>query len=872
MAAYLAKQGINHVETEELHKAEVQPQRTPAEILDIIDQGDETLTADDADVLLGYGYGYNVSNNLDKFTSLDADIAYRLIEAGHGYDVINKPDKFTGLDQIDVAHRLLDNGYGYDVINNLDKFTSLGHTDIARRLIDAGYDYLVVELLDKLTSLDADIAYRLIDAGYVYDVINNLGKFTSLNHTDIARRLIDAGSVYEVICSLDNFTSLDSSIANRLITTGHILDVIHHADAFTSFDWSDIAVETDDMADAVVENVDKLGLAGAPLAKLLHKCAAYYSTAQKISQLDLEQLVGESESSALREYISTIKPERHGVKNVNPYAETAGDMEHVTSTIPGTELHRRTSMVSRELRQEMQADESEQTERAKTILASYDKLLARLTEKFGDEYARQLVGERGKFGDMMPTYRRLVADFIALNGGEHGLDRALADANEFFLQVLSVDTQYYDKLFMEWDAKRIGQRDFQEVFLGRDGVYAYVGRRAQIWARQRKVGLRQPNEPSEYLDLPTYLVYPRGFRDGMDDDVKSAYLQQNIPNPPAAHYYDTGYTGTIPEDIMRVLGVPDDQMDSRVRLLSASERGRTVLGLKGDKNERDQIVNTVEHNVKDENTAQGVYKDGGTERLVPYAAPTDPAERLAFRFTQLALHRHYYAKEMREFPPRVDKFTRHQSGAREMRVNAALGIDAERQLEELFGGNRNIGEMLKNEATALKIADPQDPYPDEAVFELSLPEKGDVIVKNVVANKGGGPLDEFEALLLLQRLGIDAPKPLARIFTEGQAGMIVMEKLAGVSGRTIKGFFEANEISAKKQQEILVDAQNRMQTIAEMVRRDAGLDKPWRLKDFMIEFDESHNITAMRPIDFERARVFDPNSPQSIKLGQGLAV
>mgnify|MGYP001687794360 FL=1 len=201
-------------------------------------------------------------------------------------------------------------------------------------------------------------------------------------------------------------------------------------------------------------------------------------------------------------------------------------------------------------------------------------------------------------------------------------------------------------MFAEWDAKRIGEREFQEVFLGRDGVYAYVARRAQLYARRRRLGMSSSEAGGPLVEFPEYLVYPRGFRDELDDVVKYEYLRSRIQNPDAAHYYDTGFTGTIPEDIMRVLRVSKSDRDSRIRLLSTSSRPRTVLGLKGDKPERDQIVNTIERNVKDENTAEGLYfaEDG---RLESYSRPTSPGERLDFRMVQLALHRHYYTRELK---------------------------------------------------------------------------------------------------------------------------------------------------------------------------------------------------------------------------------
>ncbi len=157
------------------------------------------------------------------------------------------------------------------------------------------------------------------------------------------------------------------------------------------------------------------------------------------------------------------------------------------------------------------------------------------------------------------------------------------------------------------------------------------------------------------------------------------------------------------------------------------------------------------------------------------------------------------------------------------------------------------------------------------MFELRVGDES-VIIKNVVRTKQQGPLDEFEALMLLRKLGIDAPQPLARVFTDGQQGFVVMEKIEGESGRAIKKFFERNNIDENNRREILRAAKQRMSEIAEIVKRDVGLDKPWRLKDFMIEFEQQgghYTIKTMRPIDFERSTVFDPKHPHSVRLGQG---
>ena len=861
------------------------------------------LDASVAHQLIDAGDGGEVARYLYKFTNLDASVAHKLIDTGNGRAVVGNLNKFTGLNHSDIAHQLIDTGNGGVLVRYLDNFTGLD-ASVAHKLIDTGNGGAVVRYLNKFTSLDASVAHQLIDTGNGEGVARRLNNFTGLNHSEIAHQLIDTGNGGEVARYLDKFTGLDyNEIAHKLIDAGSGWLIAHNLDKFTGLDASvahkliDAGYELQvlqcahvfgestseivlgcidkikldaDVADAVLEHLSDYGMDTAAQCTVLWACANHYSTAQKVAQLDLEGLIGSEEASKLRAHIAELKPDLQGVEKYNPYADEAGDMEHVTSSRPGTKFHERAIQANRRLRS---PETEEDRELAETIQQAYDKLRADIASQYGDQYSQEMFGKRGdKLGDIWPAYRRLVADYIAVMD-EYGLPEALERAAKAFNQVLRVDTKYYDKLFAEWDAKRIGEKEFEEVFLGRDGVYAYVARRAQLYARRRRLGMSSHAAGGSLMEFPTYLVYPRGFRDELDDVVKDEYLHPRIQNPDAAHYYDTGFTGTIPEDIMRVLGVSESDRDNQIRLLSASDRPRTVLGLKGDKPERDQIVNTIEHHVKDEESAEGLYltEDG---RLEPYSRPTEPDERLAFRMTQLALSRHYYTRELKSTEPvNLGYEVKRLEGQREMRIDEEYSEAVKGRLAELFSSH-DIGAELLQSATSLKIANPNDPYPGEAVFELSVGGDTEVIVKNVVKAKQQGPIDEFEALLLLRKLGVDAPKPIARVFTSGQQGFVVMEKINGDSGRTVKDFFANNAVSEANQRELMADALSRMRDIAETVRRDTGIDKPWRLKDFIIEYsrdgNDQYHIASMRPIDFERAKVFDPDDPHSIELGQGL--
>ncbi len=800
---------------------------------------------------------------LSRVESSLANQAVRDSERGVQQIPENKENTHTVAELLEILKRGGDSSY---------QLTS----HATHQLIDAGYGVYVTLYLNHFTGLDANVAHKLIDTGNGGYVAKYLNHFTGLNHNEIAHQLINAGHDWSVAEHLNHFTGLDARVAHKLINAGLQLQVLQHVHVFGE-SVSEIVLCCIDkikldaaVANAVLERLSDCGMDAAARCAVLWACANHYYIAQKVARLDLEGLIGVEEASNLRVYIAELKPEPRGVEKYNPYDNEAGDMDHVTPSRPGTKFNQIATQVYRRL---LSPENKEDRGLVEIIQQAYDKLRADVASRYGDQYSQELFGRiDDKTGDMWPVYCRLVADYVADAGDYSYISEALERAAEAARQVLEVDTRYYDRLFAEWDVKRIGQKDFEEVFLGRDGVYAYVGRRAQIHTRRRKLGMSSQAAGGSLLDFPTYLVYPRGFID-LEDDTKSAYLRSHIQKPGAAHYYDTGFTGTIPDDIMRVLGLPNSERDSRIRLLSASSRPRTVLGLKGDKPERNAIVNTIENNVKDEGPAEGLYRteDG---RLEPYSRPTEPDERLAFRMTQLALSRHYYTRELKSTEPvNLGYEVKRLEGQREMRIDGEYSEAMKGRLAELFSSH-DIGAELLQSATSLKIANPNDPYPGEAVFELSVGGDTEVIVKNVVKAKQQGPIDEFEALLLLRKLGVDAPKPIARVFTSEQQGFIVMEKINGESGRTVKDFFANNAVSEANQRELMADALSRMRDIAETVRRDTGLDKPWRLEDFIIEYSRDGNgqyhIASMRPIDFERVKVFDPANPHSIELGQGL--
>ena len=220
---------------------------------------------------------------------------------------------------------------------------------------------------------------------------------------------------------------------------------------------------------------------------------------------------------------------------------------------------------------------------------------------------------------------------------------------EKFSKIFEVDIPLYDILYDEFDKlKSEGERNPLEVFLGRDGVYAYLGRRAKDVAERRKMGpkLRKKlKAEGKVIGIyPEYLVYPRYFRDEVITDAKVRYLaSQGITKESDPVFFDTGYVGTIPEQILHILGFSPEEIEKRIHLLSASKEHRRIRGV--SENVRNEIIDFVEDSSKPEKTATGLFRDPKIDMIHHVAEPTSPEEQFMFGMIEQAITRHYWLKE-----------------------------------------------------------------------------------------------------------------------------------------------------------------------------------------------------------------------------------
>lgn len=235
--------------------------------------------------------------------------------------------------------------------------------------------------------------------------------------------------------------------------------------------------------------------------------------------------------------------------------------------------------------------------------------------------------------------------YLHINEIRSQVENAVKQGVVSYLKAFDVDIPLYEKLFNELDQLRENGREPHEVYLGRDGIYAYVARRALDIGQRRAMSWQErkaARQAGQALGRNVkYLVYPRAFRDHVATGAKEQYLRQNgVVRESDPIFYDTGFQGSIPEQILGILGYNHSEMDERMKLLSAPKEKRRVKGI--DEAQRNTIVNKIEYNAKPEEVAVGLYKDPVTGKISPVAQPSSPEEQFMFGMVKAAISNYYY--------------------------------------------------------------------------------------------------------------------------------------------------------------------------------------------------------------------------------------
>jgi len=443
------------------------------------------------------------------------------------------------------------------------------------------------------------------------------------------------------------------------------------------------------------------------------------------------------------------------------------------------------------------------------------------------------------------------------------LDSIISEGFSRYIKTQEIDVPLYDKLYSEFDNLRETGRYPLEVYLGRDGIYAYIGRRAQDVARRRKMGpegRKKLKEIGEILEInPQYVVYPRYFRDNINYETKRQFLEQegiSIDADPL--FYDTGYTGTIPEQIMKVMDFEDDDIERRIRLLSAPSVHRRVRGI--SENARSDIIEYIEHNSKLEEAAEGLIIDKETGKIRHIAKPTSPEEQFYFMMVKQGIARHYWLQEHLNHEPsgNINLDSEHYT----IRIRKEYA----KILPDEFISNPR--DFLVKHGELIKGSKGEGKYPDEEVVLFKLSDGTEIVAKKIELRKAKEARKEFSILIAAKKANLPTAEPVG--FLSGKEELdgsyLLMKKIEGWSGRKFeKELKSSGKYSDEQIKDILKQVSGKHKEIVDLFRSTLKIDKRWRIKDTIIEFnEETGEVESVIPIDWERAQNYDSSTPKEI--------
>jgi len=153
---------------------------------------------------------------------------------------------------------------------------------------------------------------------------------------------------------------------------------------------------------------------------------------------------------------------------------------------------------------------------------------------------------------------------------------------------------------------------------------------------------------------------------------------------------------------------------------------------------------------------------------------------------------------------------------------------------------------------------------NEIVWKMTDQDGYSFVLKLNQPGKMPDPDHELRILEKAHQLGLPAPKPLGMMHA-GNADFLMMEYVPGRSGQDIWDKLIDEGWSAGEIEAAQVQAERLIRQTAETYRKALKIDKPWYIKDFLLNFN-GRELKSVFPLDFERAHPYDPEKPEKIRV------
>lgn len=433
------------------------------------------------------------------------------------------------------------------------------------------------------------------------------------------------------------------------------------------------------------------------------------------------------------------------------------------------------------------------------------------------------------------------------------LENMIRDGYAKFLDVYATDIPLYDKLYDEFDSLRESGRSPLEVYLGRDGIYAYIGRKAQdatrkaVLGKEKVEGLRAEGEIVAIE--PKYLVYPSYVRDYVDTGTKQEYLTYSgVTKDSDPLFYDTGYSGSIPQQIMEIMGFDRAQIEERIRLLSAPTDARRMRGIPASA--KGEVIEKIENNPKSEQTASGLVKNPETKRITHSAAPASPEYQFKFSLIRQAIARHYLIQEKLHYE--VPENTILDSEKFTLRIRSEYA----EKLPDTFKANPI--QFLEAQGT-----------PEDGAVLMTLTDGTEVMARRVEWTKTKQAQTEYAILISAKKAGVPAAEPVG--FVTGKSAedesVILSKKIEGVPGKRFeKSLRESGKYSEDKIAELMRNLQGQIEAVTNLLKQTLNITGNWKVNDVAVQFNEETGvIERVIPLKWEQVKRRDEEKERRVR-------
>lgn len=860
-----------------------------------------------ANVLLDAGHATEIIRYLNKFADLTSDTALRFLDSNiQIYDFVQYLDVFHDLTN-QVAESLIDHGRINDVVKRIDKFPQLSLLDLVNNRLEAD-PWTACQILSSYLDSPKTSNSALSDEKFIA-FLNVMRRFQPASISKLvfffqpSDALMSSDKILQESCESiindawsqvntadyfferflanpEQFLASAPGAEKMNAWTLYLLETcIRHASIATKFlgasaNW-DKAIISLPWIQKIKNKAEKIiaerEAAGVMMSNAPEKIEAYKDVPIRKELLkELENIVTTQgrDSQFLGEALVSFRGDHHlSEREMQAYFAQLDVRIREKNSPSEKQLH--AMQLYREFfhgttSEELSKKNVEELKKVKDAISKLVKNLDRQLNVSVDE--RDMVINKEGLAMKLRPLEKTLQNLIARYLGEVGIEQIgevkdlLDRATRLYRQMYDVDFPLYDKLYEEFDELLATGRSPLEVYLGRDGIYAYIGRRAATSARKRamrfKLGEKKKDQKrsEDVMELhpnPRYLIFPRNYRDYIGSGAKRNYLlEQGTTLDSDPFFYDTGYTGSIPVDMMQVMGFTAMEIEQRIRLLSAQTAERRVRGIA--ENARSEIVEYIEANVKAENASFTLVRDERSGLLRPLAVPTDAQERFLFDVVKQAAARHYWYRETSQ-----NRITNHVEIRRE---DYSLTL-CEEALALLGPGFLDHATEILQSAEVIKGRTQKD----GKILRLSTQDKKTIIAKQVPLSRATSGEHEWRILERARKLGLPGAQVIGILRTENDELHLLMEDVQGLSGRTIRTSLAERGWTPEEVDQLVQDALKRLGDIANDYRHLMQIDKPWHLKDCVIQVDEErHTLKGVIPLDWEEASKYRIEKPHSI--------